>query len=154
VIPRFEELWKVSAEEALASERFTQSLPFDVPSYFDVFSGHATVLLGEDGSVKVSESGRAALRSADGIPTYYADGQLFSRHRAWQLLEVIAGGDERGITIEKVLGKARGPRRPVLLRHVMWLLKYGLVEVAALGSARQATHAGLLFETPRPSDTY
>jgi D-inositol-3-phosphate glycosyltransferase len=146
VIPQYDALWAALVEEARRAAPVQRKAPWDAPGYFDVFGGHATVILGPDTRVRISAEGKAVASGAEMLPAYYADGRTLSARLAAFVLGQVAVRGSRGATIETVLTSA-GRRNPeTLFRHLMWLLKHGLVDVTSLGSGRRAPHADELFD--------
>jgi glycosyltransferase involved in cell wall biosynthesis len=149
VIPQWDALWRDLGEKARHAAPSQRVVPWDSPSYFEAFERHATLILGEDARVRLTADGRPVADGTEQLPLYYADGRLLSGQLAGKVLACIADQGNGGLAIDAVLYQTArgGKRRDTVFRHLLWLLKHGLIEVAATGSGRRAAHADELFET-------
>lgn len=140
VVARHEALWSELSAEAKrnpAPARFGAS--YARPDYGRAFGHFATRLLGDETELKLTALGRALCRGETSLPAHYID--------QWQYLDVnilkrIIGGlmrsDEKGESlgigrIVAVMSKksADPTARDLLVRHIMFLVKYGYAEPSA-----------------------
>lgn len=138
VVPRFEALWQELAGLARAAGAPPPESPaHDEPDYDAAFGHYASQRLDDDAAFVLTARGRGLASGKGKLALFYND--------AWKYLDVemlrrILGGflamHERGQglslgRIVAVLGQKEGPSaRARTVRHVLWLLKYGFIDVA------------------------
>jgi D-inositol-3-phosphate glycosyltransferase len=137
IVTRYEALWE---ELALIAD----SLPpggagcadYAEPAFVSAFRHYATSVLTDDARFRLSEAGRRVLRGEEALPLYLKPMGLWSSD---VLAEILWSLERSGppMTMGDLPGVATGefddvhgsPGPHVARRHVMWLLKYGLIEL-------------------------
>ena len=107
------------------------------PSFVSAFGHYATAVLTDDARFRLSEAGRRVLRGEDALPLYLKPMGLWSSDVLGEILFCL-DASEQPLTMRELPGvevskfdDVHGSRAAhVARRHVMWLLKYGLVELA------------------------
>jgi D-inositol-3-phosphate glycosyltransferase len=117
------------------------------PSYFSFFSGHASTLLNDDAIVTLTSIGLTALKGMDPWALHRDTLKLrfLDRGILTEMLEVVARSSgsvlsaevnaTRGITIGSIvvsLSSADELQDERVRRHLMWLLKQGLVRIVVV----------------------
>ncbi len=135
VVPRYEALWRdLSAEAARAPEPQGPAPAYDEPDYQRAFGHFASDWLTGDVELMLTDRGAALVASRAALPLHYnahwhyLDVQLLERI----LVGFVKSRDKgRGLSLARVaqvIAKDCDARvRARVLRHVMWLVKYGFV---------------------------
>jgi glycosyltransferase involved in cell wall biosynthesis len=135
VVRSYEALWSELAEQARhAPEPARDASRYAAPDYGRFFRHFASHQFDEGTTLRLTERGREVVRQRAGVPRDYID--------VWQHLDpalldrVLAGlslADEKGsaLTVGRILSvmtrsDATAIARDVILRHVLFLMKYGL----------------------------
>lgn len=129
-----EALWaELSARAGL--ERTSSPEGYQVPNFFDSFAHYATTRLTGSELIRLSSSGRALVSGREAIPDEMPPGTFgIVRDKALVDSALALLSDTDGASLDTVTGAVvaeRGCPRQRALRHILWLLKYGYVELAA-----------------------
>jgi hypothetical protein len=138
IIARYEELWTelaMIAETSPASD--LGSLDYALPTFVSTFGHYATAVLTDEVGFRLSEAGRRVLCGDDDLPHYLAATGLWSESMfarlLWQLEQATKAqtmGDLVAATVVQKPDDTCGDLSPhAARRHIMWLLKYGLVQI-------------------------
>jgi glycosyltransferase involved in cell wall biosynthesis len=150
VVSRYRSLWSELADRCRAEPRpQTPPARYALPAYFADFEHYPSMLLDDETALRLTDRGRAVVTTGSGFPGFY--NFQWGSLRADLVRRVMGGvihADQKGqsITVGRiadVIGKSLGGRQPraLVTRHVLWLLKYGLVRT------EQASHDGLALPT-------
>jgi hypothetical protein len=138
VIRQYEALWAELSE--IASSASGRQPPdrgesdFDRPFYLDAFAGYPSRLLTDDLAVGIGDAGLRLIRGEEELPAYREYAGIYSVPAIEAVLCRLADGDPSagGETIGGLVRAltagcqlSEGPAR----RLVLWLLKYGFVEL-------------------------
>ena len=131
VIRAFEELWVHLGEIAanLPHERAPLP-PYDEPAFFSAFRHYASSLIDDETQVRITELGRDTVEGRASLPFAYAGlSSLSSSALAGALarLDKSAGSLSFGVIageLQRDMGGTIAPAR----QHLLWLMKYGLIE--------------------------
>ncbi len=130
VIARYVELWR-ELEEIAAGQ---PELPppedrYGIQAFVEVFGHYATEILPPSARLALSPAGGRVLRGDEPLPLYLEPFGLFDRDALLRALELLESGGPRELDeLARDLGAGGGD---AAVRHVMWLLKQGLVRRAA-----------------------
>jgi hypothetical protein len=139
VIRRHEALWSELAAQARAAPGSSgDGGRYSVPDYGRFFGHFASRQLDDGTALQLTAHGRDVIRGQDALRLQYVERW---RHLEPALLERVLKGlalaDEKGtlLTVERILAvmtrsDASPGARDVVLRHVLFLLKYGLAREA------------------------
>ncbi|MGH9351929.1 MAG: glycosyltransferase family 4 protein [Terriglobia bacterium] len=144
VVKQYEALWSELCEIAQTLPQRERRASYLQPSYFRVFGHFASEQLGESSVVRLTDFGRRVADERELLPvnpqlsrTGVLDPTLL-RSALTHLF--CTGRDSAGITVgEIVCSLAPDHKASRATRHLMWLLKYGLIET---GTAGPGTHRG------------
>jgi D-inositol-3-phosphate glycosyltransferase len=136
VVARYEAIWEELAKEARRSpEPQRDPARYASPDYGRAFGHFATRQLGEETRLQLTALGRDLLNGAGTIPATYVQRW---RHLDVDVLKRVLVGlvraDEKGepLRIGRILAvlgaKAEPSARSAVLRHVLFLMKYGFAE--------------------------
>ena len=136
VVARYEAMWDSLAEEARRSpEPQRDSARYASPDYGRAFGHFATRQLGEETRLQLTAWGRELTNGAGTLPATYLQRW---RHLDVELLKRVLVGlvraEEKGepLRIGRILAvlgaKADPVSRSIVLRHVLFLMKYGFAE--------------------------
>ncbi|MBI3186128.1 MAG: glycosyltransferase family 4 protein [Myxococcales bacterium] len=120
VVRRYEELWRELCRIP-PSPRPRRPL-HSMPDLFGAFAHYASEELSTRAALRLTQAGRDLLEGREALPSYY-EGASFEQDHFAELLSSLEQGPAR------IRELAKGATREPLLRHVMWLLKYGFLEV-------------------------
>lgn len=137
IISRYEALWTELAAiaDTLAPDDCND---YALPSFFSSFSHYASSILTDDVSFRLSELGRRVISGEEELPLYLAATGLWSPDIFANTLVRLRQADKplnfralAGVEcgLEAVLIDGLNEHR--LRRHVMWLLKYGLIKLTS-----------------------
>ncbi len=142
VVTRYEALWAELADEAKNTD-----MPPTTPSYRDanyttVFGHYPTRMLAAEQVLRLSISGLALAQGRQGLPLYY--------NQQWRLLDekllrrIMEGATKmheknQGLSLERMVrviakGQCDERSRQEIVRHAMWLLKQGFLELESAHS--------------------
>jgi D-inositol-3-phosphate glycosyltransferase len=138
IIARYEALWEELAGMADTLPASGQgSHDHTLPSFVSTFGHYATAVLADDTRFRLSEAGRRVLSGDEDLPRYLAATGLWSESVFAALLRQLersahaqSMGELAAIAIDKSDDLCRPLTPPAARRHIMWLLKYGLVQIA------------------------
>jgi D-inositol-3-phosphate glycosyltransferase len=140
IVARYETLWQ---ELALLADSLPVSsagcTDYARPSFVSTFGHYATTVLTDDACFRLSEAGRRVLGGGEALPLYLEPTGLWSSDALAEILWFLQRAGQPltmrelpGVGISK-FDDVNGARAAhVARRHVMWLLKYGLVELVRL----------------------
>lgn len=131
VVAACETLWAGLGREAHGQTITPPPGSYTVPPFFEAFAGYATRTLPENPRLRITREGRAVAAGKAALPAHYVDAGVLDPKLAQAILSALARA-RRGAPLEQVIRAARpkarfGPARA--RRHVLWTLKYGLVEL-------------------------
>jgi D-inositol-3-phosphate glycosyltransferase len=140
VLERQENLWSELAEEARRSPETQYDFArYALPEYGASFGHFASETLGPEVVVRLSALGQALAMGQATLPMHYSDQW---KYLEGQLLQRIMGGlvhahgKGAGLSLQRmveVIGKGNPALRPTVLRHALFLMKYGFIEIAENG---------------------
>jgi hypothetical protein len=145
VVRQYEQLWGELVKRSTTISSSAKRGLYLRPSYFDLFEGHASTVLTDSSTLVVTEQGVQSLGLPNSIS--FCDEILAPRmldpRLMKQMLEYLVTIDRGelmgatsfscGLTIETLVhkfGNSNGSNHDRLRRHLMWLLKYGLIRYA------------------------
>jgi glycosyltransferase involved in cell wall biosynthesis len=121
IVPRFEQVWSESMAMARRDSRAARSQPRT--SLYDVFKRQASEVLDDDLVVELAANG-----GSYPLPIYGELELFFSEEIAAGLLGVArAAGTMRVGELLRRAEKTRGIERPIGTRHLLFLLKHGML---------------------------
>jgi D-inositol-3-phosphate glycosyltransferase len=137
IVARYEALWE---ELALIADSLPPSragcAEYTDPSFVSAFGHYATTVLTDDALFRLSEAGRRVVRGEDALPLYLKPMGLWSTDVLAEILWCLEQGGQPltmrelpGVEVSKFDDLHGNRAAHVARRHVMWLLKYGLVEL-------------------------
>lgn len=127
VLAHYDALWEELGREARRAP-LSRHTGYPAPEQFEVFRGYPSRLLAPNAPLSLTPLGRAALAGTHPVAAYYAGSGI-----ALAVLERLLTHLHRGTrTVAQLTGRSDAEPR---LRHLLWLLKYGLV-TEAHGDAR------------------
>jgi glycosyltransferase involved in cell wall biosynthesis len=130
-----EELWAELVSQVDDADPATvPAQPYDAPRFFDAFSGFATSCLSHDAQLRLTASGEALIAGDESIPDALAP-EATALVRDTRILEcTLALLRSREATTLAALERATSARLGCpehrARRHILWLLKYGYIELA------------------------
>lgn len=130
IIKSYENLWKELDESAAAMKMgVSPCRDYTVPEYVKTFGHYATRLLGDADFVEITDTGRGIYGGERSLPPLFNHMNFISEGMIFALLELFArshsGLEVRAV--ETYLINKSGSSSETVRRHVMWLLKYGLL---------------------------
>lgn len=138
VIARHEDLWRELSAIAAHDRREPAPQPtYNDPPYFRAFSHYATRVLSGSELLKLSARGAEIVDGEEPMPIYHAS-ELFDEKLVDLALRTLAEAPAalRLDALEQELAERRSCTSAAARRHLLWLLKYGLLELGDDGSAR------------------
>jgi D-inositol-3-phosphate glycosyltransferase len=149
VVQQYETLWRELAAEASRSEApsppTSDRAPFTM-RYHDAFGHYATGPLPEGMWVRLTEDGLRILRQKDALPFYERLSPVLDKDLIERALRQIGFGMRHGVAMEPLvtaLADEAATHRHRAFRHVLWLLKYGLVEPVINGEAGVSSRSNM-----------
>lgn len=138
VVAAHEALWGELCAEASRHREPppAHALDYGRPAYVEAFGHYATRLLGDEAALALTARGRGVATGELAAPTHH---HTVWRHLDMELMTALILALERrraGATMASLIDQVgRRPGSPLVeaaavRRHVLWLLKYGLVAVA------------------------
>ena len=130
VISRHAALWKEQRAIATGSVyEPTADSDYAVPAYFDTFGHYATRVLSRGTRVTASARTASALAGAAPLPLLRGPIEILNERLLVDLLALVEATPEP-ISFEDIEASRLDTQAEEVRRHMMWLLKYGLVEIA------------------------
>lgn len=148
---QYEELLISAAQEAKSWKQQHQTIPdpgppYWIPRYFDVYQHYASTIL--CGKTTVRAGNRCLTELGDGLPYEHLQ-ELDIQQLCW-IAELVQNSGEEGATMDEIVvmstNKFVDSVSSRVLRHVMWLIKYGYLKAgkAEQGSSRSIEVAEIL----------
>lgn len=137
IIARTEDLWRelVGIARSLPEQQPCRD-DYAAPSFVATFGHYATSVLSPAARIALSEAGRLVLSGAAPLPHYLAPTELWSIALFEALLNEIATASS-SVSFQELVAAVLADREARhsgahqdVGRHVMWLLKYGLIRMA------------------------
>lgn len=132
VTGRYEQLWsELSAAARADSRRPTTVRSYADPPYWRAFGHYASHPLTSDDRVRIRPRGADVVDGEAALVSYYDGRAGFDRALAAELLAIVAaaGGESSIGEAEDRLRQQRSCQRSRARRHLLWLVKYALLEV-------------------------
>jgi len=137
VVTRYEALWAELGEEARNADALSTTPSYRDANYTAVFGHYPSHMLRGEEVLRLSVSGLALAQGRQGLPLYY--------NQRWRLLDenllrrIMEGATKmheknQGLSLERmvrVIGKGKCDElgQQEIVRHAMWLLKQGFLEL-------------------------
>lgn len=133
IIGQFEELWSNLAQIAAQLPCKKSAPRFDQPAFVDDFGHYATEVLDGGATIQLTSDGQRLLAGEEKFPPIL---DLFPSLSKELLLEVLQRVAESrpGIAVDQIQA-GMGTGGAFLLRHIMWLLKYGWLSLGGNDAA-------------------
>ncbi len=129
VISRHADLWKEQRQIAADTVyRPTPGLDYAVPAYFDAFRHYATRTLSGITKVTASARGASVLAGATRLPLPTRTMEIFDERLLVDLLALVEA-TQAASSFQDIEDRRADTDAEEVRRHLMWLLKYGLVEM-------------------------
>jgi D-inositol-3-phosphate glycosyltransferase len=134
VASRYEALWgELSAMARASRARPPPWVDTRCAPLLDLYRGHVTEVLGDSVRLTLSEAGASVLEGEEAVPMARLEPSVVEQTVAWKILGALAArgrasGREAGAVVRAV---GRAYRRPpdAVWCNLMWLMKYGYVEI-------------------------
>jgi D-inositol-3-phosphate glycosyltransferase len=132
VIAQYQQLWE---ELALMAEKQGSTLTrsYADPAFFEVFGGYASRIVDGKTRLRLSADGRQLHRGRELLPTYYMDGIALEAATMEEVVRTLGRLRAHGSSTaeDAVMALRRRTRKgeAFLMRHLLWLLKYGFAEI-------------------------
>lgn len=133
IAARYEELWTELSQIACRLDRPLKTVPLDRPSYCDFFRHYASDLLCEEATLRLTPSGEQVTGSQKRLNrslVHLGGLSILEEKILHRVLVEISerGSQERIRKIIPDLTKTLCRHPDDILRHVMWLIKYGYIQ--------------------------